>query len=265
MTQVSSTTEAHAASASPPPSGPAPIIAEGLCKYYGEFTAIQNISFSVPRGSVTAFLGPNGAGKSTTMKILTGFLAPSSGKARIAGFDMDEDRIQASRLLGYLPENGPLYADMTPATYLRFIAETRGLPSGTLRASLDRVAHACRVEEVWHKPVRKLSKGFRQRLGLAQAILHDPQVLILDEPTSGLDPNQILLVRELVKKLAHPASGTPKTVLLSTHILQEVEAMADRVLLVSEGKLVFQGTPTELAGGKTIEQRFHELTKGVAA
>ena len=246
--------------------GPAPLIrAENLCKYYGDFTAIQNISFSVPPGSVTAFLGPNGAGKSTTMKILTGFLAPSSGRAEIAGYDMDLDRVAASRVLGYLPENGPLYADMTPASYLRFAAEVRGLCGTPLKTALERVAHECRIEEVWYKPVRKLSKGFRQRVGLAQAILHDPKVLILDEPTSGLDPNQILLVRSLVRQLAKPASGEPKTVLLSTHILQEVEAMADHVLLVSEGRLVFQGTPAELAGTKTIEERFRELTKGVAA
>jgi ABC-2 type transport system ATP-binding protein len=241
------------------------IRAEGLSKYYGNFTAIQNISFSVAPGSVTAFLGPNGAGKSTTMKILTGFLAPSSGRAHIAGFDMETQRVEASCVLGYLPENGPLYADMTPASYLRFAGEVRGMGGSTLKAALDRVAHECRIEEVWHKPVRKLSKGFRQRLGLAQAILHDPKVLILDEPTSGLDPNQIILVRDLVRQLARPKSGEGKTVLLSTHILQEVEAMADQVLLVSEGRLVFQGTPTELAGGKTLEARFRELTKGVAA
>jgi ABC-2 type transport system ATP-binding protein len=198
------------------------------------------------------------------MKILTGFLAPSAGRAWIAGHDMDSERLEASRLLGYLPENGPLYPDMTPATYLRFSGEVRGMSGTRLKEALDRVAASCRIDEVWHKPVRKLSKGFRQRLGLAQAILHDPQVLILDEPTSGLDPNQIQLVRELVRDLAKPKSGEPKTVLLSTHILQEVEAMADRVLLISEGRLVFQGTPAELAGGKSIEARFRELTKGVA-
>jgi ABC-2 type transport system ATP-binding protein len=262
--------QAPAASAPAAPTAPGarpgdPIRAEGLSKFYGDFTAIQNISFSVPAGSVTAFLGPNGAGKSTTMKILTGFLAPSAGRAWIAGHDMDAERLEASRVLGYLPENGPLYPDMTPATYLRFSGEVRGLGGAKLKDAMDRVAAACRIDEVWHKPVRKLSKGFRQRLGLAQSILHDPQVLILDEPTSGLDPNQIQLVRDLVRDLAKPKSGAPKTVLLSTHILQEVEAMADRVLLVSEGRLVFQGTPGELAGGKSLEARFRELTKGVAA
>ncbi len=256
MSDVSSSPTSQA------PSAPdqAPIRAQGLSKYYGDFTAIQDISFSVPKGSVTAFLGPNGAGKSTTMKILTGFLAPSAGHAFIAGFDMDTHRLEASRVLGYLPENGPLYPDMTPASYLRFIGDSRGMSGPALTQALDRVAQSCRLDEVWFKTIRKLSKGFRQRVCLAQAILHDPQVLILDEPTSGLDPNQIVLVRDLVRQLAKD-----KTVLLSTHILREVEAMADRVLLVSEGRLVFQGTPVELAAGKGIEERFHELTKGVVA
>jgi ABC-2 type transport system ATP-binding protein len=244
----------------PPPATDALIRAESLCKYYGDFTAIADVTFSVRRGSVTAFLGPNGAGKSTTMKILTGFLAPSSGRALIAGYDMDSQRLEASRLLGYLPENGPLYPDMTPGTYLRFIGESRGMSGTALRTALDRVAASCRIEEVWYKTIRKLSKGFRQRVCLAQAILHDPQVLILDEPTSGLDPNQITLVRELVRTLAKD-----KTVLLSTHILQEVQAMADNVVLISEGRVQFTGTPAELAGTSTIEERFRELTKGVVA
>jgi ABC-2 type transport system ATP-binding protein len=194
------------------------------------------------------------------MKILTGFLAPTAGKATIAGFDVETQRLEASRVLGYLPENGPLYTDMTPGSYLAYCGEVRGMSSAALRDALDRVAHECRVEEVWHKSIRKLSKGFRQRVGLAQAILHDPQVLILDEPTSGLDPNQIHLVRDLVKTLAKT-----KTILLSTHILQEVAAMADRVVLICDGKVQFQGTPAELDAGKGLEDRFRELTKGVAA
>ena len=247
-------------SAAPPTPGKPLIEADGLCKYYGKFTAIEHVSFQVPAASVTAFLGPNGAGKSTTMKILTGFLAPSAGSARIAGFDVAVSRIEASRLLGYLPENGPLYPDMTPRSYLRYVGEVRGMGGTKLTEALDRVASQCRVEEVWHKPISKLSKGFRQRVGLAQAILHDPQVLILDEPTSGLDPNQIQLVRELVKTLAKD-----KTILLSTHILQEVEAMADRVVLICDGKVQFQGSPAELDAGKGLEARFRELTKGAAA
>jgi ABC-2 type transport system ATP-binding protein len=239
---------------------PALIEADKLCKYYGNFTAIRDISFSVRQGSITAFLGPNGAGKSTTMKILTGFLAASSGVARIGGIDVDQDRIAASRLLGYLPENGPLYTDMTPGEYLEYAGQARGMRGAQLKQALARVAESCRVTEVWHKTIRKLSKGFRQRVGLAQAILHDPKVLILDEPTSGLDPNQIRLVRDLVKDLAKD-----HTILLSTHIMQEVEAMCDHTIIVNEGRVVFQGSPAELKGSKTIEERFHEITKGVAA
>jgi ABC-2 type transport system ATP-binding protein len=239
---------------------PTLIEAQGLCKYYGSFTAVQDVSFAVPQGSVTAFLGPNGAGKSTTMKMLTGFLAPSAGRAFIAGIDMDEGRIAASRLLGYLPENGPLYPEMTPCQQLTYAGRVHGIEGGKLKDAMDRVAHACRIDEVWHKPIRKLSKGFRQRVGLAQAILHEPKVLILDEPTAGLDPNQIQLVRDLIKSLSKD-----RTILLSTHILQEVEAMADRVVLISDGRLCFNGTPAELAGGSTLEARFRELTKGVAA
>jgi ABC-2 type transport system ATP-binding protein len=243
-----------------PPTAPVLIEARGLSKYYGRFTAAQDVTFAVPQGSVTAFLGPNGAGKSTTMKMLTGFLAPSAGQALIAGIDVDEDRIAASRVLGYLPENGPLYPEMTPAEQLAYAGRVHGLSGGRLKDALGRVAASCRIDEVWHKPIRKLSKGFRQRVGLAQAILHEPKVLILDEPTAGLDPNQIVLVRELIRSLAKD-----RTVLLSTHILQEVEATADRVVLISEGKVCFQGTPAELAGGSTLEARFRELTKGVAA
>ncbi len=230
------------------------IEAVGLCKYYGNFTAIKNVNFSVARGSITAFLGPNGAGKSTTMKILTGFLAPSSGTARIAGIDVDVDRIAASRQLGYLPENGPLYTDMTPAEYLDYSGRLRGMSGPTLRNALDKVADSCRVGEVWHKTIRKLSKGFRQRVGLAQAILHDPRVLILDEPTSGLDPLQIREVRQLIREL-----GRSKTILLSTHILSEVEAVASEVIVVGEGRLAFAGSLDQLRAGGTVEERFYAL------
>ncbi|MCZ7648362.1 MAG: ATP-binding cassette domain-containing protein [Planctomycetota bacterium] len=237
------------------------IVAEDLTKYYGTFMAIEEIGFKVKRGSITAFLGPNGAGKSTTLKILTGYLAPSAGRALIAGHDMSSDRLAGSELLGYLGENGPLYPDMTPATYLRYIGAVRKLGGSKLKEALERVLHACQLEEVWNKSIRKISKGFKQRVGLAQAMLHDPDVLVLDEPTAGLDPNQILVVRALIKDFAKKH----KAVLLSTHILQEVEAMADHVLLVSEGRLKFDGTPQELAGSAGLEARFRELTKGVAA
>ncbi|MDA3961309.1 MAG: ABC transporter ATP-binding protein [Planctomycetota bacterium] len=256
------TTTPAAQTEPPPPSAdPATAIeAEGLCKYYGQFTAVEDVSFTVPKGSITAFLGPNGAGKSTTMKILTGFLAPTAGKAYLAGHDMTRDRMAASRILGYLPENGPLYQDMSPSGFLRFCGRVRGMGEDALDLALDKVLDSCRLAEVWHKPIRKLSKGFRQRVGLAQAILHDPAVLILDEPTSGLDPNQIHLVRDLIRSL-----GENKTVLLSTHILQEVEAMADHVILISDGRVRFTGTADELRGDSTLDDRFRELTKGVAS
>ena len=235
---------------------PAMIEACGLSKYYGPFAAIQNVTFQVHQGEVVAFLGPNGAGKSTTMKLLTGYLAPSAGVARIAGHDMTPDRLAGSTRLGYLPENGPLYADMTPRSLLRFFAEARGLSSAYRRDRIAQVVELCSLGSVIGKPIGKLSRGYRQRVGMAQVLLHEPDVLILDEPTAGLDPNQIHEVRETIRKL-----GQSKTILLSTHILQEVEAMASRVLFIDEGRLVFNGTIKELTqGGKPLDQRFRELT-----
>lgn len=231
------------------------IEARGLSKFYGSFVAIENISFSIPRGQVVAFLGPNGAGKSTTMKILTGFLAPSEGKASIAGRDIQTERIEASRQLGYLPENGPLYLDMTPLELLRFFGEARGLVGPDLEDRIDWVTAECAVGEVLEKPISKLSKGFRQRIGLAQALLHEPEVLIMDEPTAGLDPNQIRDFRRNIRKL-----GENKTILISTHILREVEATADRVLLVNSGKLIFDGTPGDLRENGSLEEPFYRMT-----
>lgn len=247
---------------SPPDASAGPLImAQGLTKYYGTFTAVKDVSFSVAPGSITAFLGPNGAGKSTSLRIITGFLSPSGGQAWIAGHDMMNDRIAGSRQMGYLGENGPLYPDMTPASYLRYVGSVRNMRRGTLTDAMARVAADCQLQEVWSKPIRKLSKGFRQRVGLAAAMLHDPRVLILDEPTAGLDPNQIHVVRDLIRRF----SRNNRAVLLSTHILQEVEAIADQVLLISEGVLRFTGTPQELAANTGLEARFRELTKGVAA
>jgi ABC-2 type transport system ATP-binding protein len=228
-----------------------------LSKYYGDFTAIADLSFEVQRGSVTAFLGPNGAGKSTTLKIITGFLAASSGTAHIEGMDVAEDRLAISQILGYLPENGPLYRDMTAASFLHFIAQVRGMSKGDEQAAIERVVTHCRLAEVWHKSIAKLSKGFRQRIGLAQAIMHKPKVLILDEPTAGLDPNQILLVRELISSLKQES-----TILLSTHILQEVQAMADHVVLISDGRLRFDGSPESMCAEGEMDERFHSLTGG---
>jgi ABC-2 type transport system ATP-binding protein len=237
------------------------IEADGLTKYYGTFIAIKDISFRVPRGEVVAFLGPNGAGKSTTMKILTGYLAPSSGTARIAGFDMSTDRIAGAERLGYLPENGPLYPDMTPRSLLEFFADARGISGDRKKERIEAVIRQCELGSVIGKAIGKLSKGYRQRVGMAQVLLHEPDVLILDEPTSGLDPNQIREVRETIRRL-----GESKTILLSTHILQEVDALADRVIMVAEGRLVFDGKPRELvASGSSLADRFHELTRGSAA
>ena len=232
------------------------IEANGLSKFYGDFVAIQDITFSIPEGQIVACLGPNGAGKSTTMKVLTGFLSPNRGRAAIAGLDIQRERIEASRKLGYLPENGPLYQEMTPVELLTFFGQARGLADSELEAAIDRVNHLCALSQVMEKPIDKLSRGYRQRVGLAQALLHNPEVLIMDEPTAGLDPNQIRIFRENIQEL-----GRTKTILISTHILQEVDAVADRVLLINEGKLVFDGTPEELKEDGSLEQPFYRLTK----
>ena len=234
------------------------IEAQGLSKSFGPFVAVEDVSFSIPRGQIVAFLGPNGAGKSTTMKILAGFMAPTQGRAFVAGFDIHADRIEAARRLGYLPENGPLYLDMTPSELLRFFGEARGLSGEELSTRIDWVSEKHAIEEVLEKPIGKLSKGYRQRVGLAQALVHDPDVLIMDEPTVGLDPNQIRGFRQSIQEL-----GVTKTILISTHILQEVDAVADRVLFVNEGRLVFDGTPGELKKDGSLEEPFYRLTEAV--
>jgi ABC-2 type transport system ATP-binding protein len=229
--------------------------AQQLCKFYGQFAAVRDVTFSIPRRQVCALLGPNGAGKSTTMKLLTGYLAPTSGSVTIAGFDMERQRIQAAERIGYLPENGPLYDEMTPLAALRYLARARGLAARVTRDRLDFVLHACDLSEVWNKPIGKLSRGFRQRVGMAQALLHDPDILILDEPTSGLDPNQLVGIRQLIRDL-----GETKTVLLSTHVLQEVEMVCNHVVLINEGRVVFDGAMRSMGERSQMEQRFHELT-----
>ena len=233
------------------------IEAVDLCKYYGSFAAVDRLSFQIRRGEVVAFLGPNGAGKSTTMKLLTGYLAPTSGQARLCGIDVVHDRVRAAEKLGYLPENGPLYPEMTARELLKFFGDARGLSQQRFRERLDFVTAECDLSELLDKPTGKCSKGQKQRIGMAQVLLHDPEVLILDEPTTGLDPNQIRHVRELVKKL-----GQTRTILLSTHLFQEVEAMASRVMLVSDGQLEFDGTPEEFKakGAGQMDQAFHALT-----
>ena len=242
---------------------PRPMIeAIGLSKFYGPFAAARDVSFSVGEGELVAFLGPNGAGKSTTMKMLTGYIAASEGEARIAGHNMMDDRIEGSRRLGYLPENGPLYPEMTPHGMLDFFAEARGMTSAKKKDRIEAVVDACDLSSVLHKSISKLSKGFKQRVGMSQALLHEPDVLILDEPTAGLDPNQIRGVRKTMKKLSET-----KTILLSTHILQEVEAMADRVVLINEGRLVYDGDVATLRekGKGDLDNAFHNLTRGAEA
>src|SRR5262245_5335458 len=236
--------------------GQAMIEAVGLSKYYGDFAAIEDVTFKVNQGEVVAFLGPNGAGKSTTMKLLTGYLAPSAGQAFVAGHDMSTDRLAGSARLGYLPENGPLYADMTPRSLLEFFADARGMTPARKQERIEAVVELCALQAVIGKAIGKLSKGYRQRVGMAQTLLHEPDVLIMDEPTAGLDPNQIHEVRETIRRL-----GREKTILISTHIMQEVEAIAKRVLFINEGRLVYDGTPEDLTkDGFSLDERFRVLT-----
>ena len=250
MEQKTEVTSHQPTEPSPVPSGQATMIeAHGV--------AVHDASFSIPQGQIVAFLGPNGAGKTTLMRMLTGFLAPSAGRAAIAGFDVRDDRIQASKRLGYLPESGPLYPDMTPLELLRFFGEARELENGILKRRIDQVVEICALELALEKPIGKLSRGYKQRVGLAQALLHDPEVLIMDEPTAGLDPNQIKQFRENIQRL-----GRTKTLLISTHILQEVEAVADRVLLIHNGRLLFDGPRVDLEENGSLEAPFYRLTGG---
>lgn len=214
---------------------------EKLSKSFGSFKAVDGISFDVDRGEVLGFLGPNGAGKSTTMKMITGFLTPNSGTARIAGFDIGRDPIEAKKRIGYLPEGAPLYPDMTPLTLLDFVGQIRGLAPAARKIAIDSVIERVHLEKVLHQTLDTLSKGYKRRVGLAQAILHDPEVLILDEPTDGLDPNQKFEVRELIAQMSDD-----KAIILSTHILEEVEAVCSRTIVIAGGRVVADGTPADL-------------------
>jgi len=230
----------------------------GLTKFYGDFPALQDVSFSVPQGEILAFLGPNGAGKSTTMKILTGYISPSAGTASVAGMDVVRHPLAIRRRIGYLPETTPLYYDMQVNEFLRFSARLRRLPRSERAGRLGWVAEICHLDSFWKRPIGYLSRGQKQRVGFAQAILHDPDVLILDEPTAGLDPNQILDVRDLIRKFAQQ-----KTIILSTHILQEVDALSDHVIIVNQGRIVADTQASELRQAHgTLEKAFHDLTSG---
>lgn len=214
---------------------------ERLRKTFGAFVAVSDISFSVSRGEMLGFLGPNGAGKSTAMKMITGFLAPNGGSVKVCGHDVSEDPIKVKASIGYLPEGAPAYGDMTPKSFLEFIADIRGLKGEEKRKQIAQAIEKTHLEGVLLKPIETLSKGFKRRVGLAQAILHDPQVLILDEPTDGLDPNQKHEVRELLKEMAKD-----KAIVISTHILEEVNAICTRAIIISQGKLLFDGSPADL-------------------
>lgn len=212
-----------------------------LCKAFGTKKAVNNVSFSVERGEVLGFLGPNGAGKSTTMRMITGFIPPTSGSITVGGHDIEEAPIAAKRLLGYLPENAPCYNDMTVLQFLSFAAELRGLTGEAKSKAIDRVVELCFLGNVLHQSVDTLSKGYRHRTCFAQSIIHDPEVLILDEPTDGLDPNQKHEVRQLIRRM-----GEKKAIIFSTHILEEVEAACTRAIIIDRGQIVANGTPSEL-------------------
>ena len=223
------------------------ITIEGLTKRFGSLTAVDNISLSVGRGEVLGFLGPNGAGKSTTMKMLTGYLPITSGRASVCGFDVVSDAIKARKKIGYLPEGSPLYGDMSCLLFLNFVAEIRGYRGAQVKDKVNLAIERLELESVINKPIETLSKGFKRRLGLAQSILHDPDVLILDEPTDGLDPNQKHQVRGLIKDMA-----SDKAIIISTHLLEEVAAVCSRAIIISEGKIVFDGTPEDFAARSSI-------------
>ena len=228
-----------------------------LSKHFGPLTAVDDISFSVAKGEVLGFLGPNGAGKSTTMKMVTGFLTPSSGTAVVCGHDILAAPIEVKKRVGYLPEGAPLYGDMTPASFLRFIAAVRAIPPGERVARIEQVVRKVHLSNVMHQRIDTLSKGYKRRVGIAQAILHDPEVLILDEPTDGLDPNQKHEVRALIREMSKD-----KCIVLSTHILEEVPAVCTRAIIIDDGVLVFDGTPLEM---QKLSQRHNAISLKVRA
>ena len=236
---------------------------ENLTKRFDAVTAVAGLTLSVGQGEVLGFLGPNGAGKTTTMKMVTGFLTPDSGSVRVCGHDIGSDTLRAQAKIGYLPEGAPAYGEMTPREFLAFIAGARSLHGDAARAARDSAVAHTGLDGVMDRPIETLSKGFRRRVGLAQAILHDPDVLILDEPTDGLDPNQKHAVRELIRSIA-----ARKTIVISTHMLEEVEAMCSRAVIINRGRLVADGTPAALAArapGGRLDDLFRALTSSEEA
>lgn len=222
---------------------------ENLTKLYGQQYAVRNISFEVEQGEIVGFLGPNGAGKSTTMKIATSYLPPSSGSVLVGGFNVADNPLKAKKIIGYLPEHNPLYLDLYVHEYLRFVGRLYGMNGTVLKNRIGEMIDVCGLSREQNKTIDSLSKGYRQRVGLAQALLHDPPVLILDEPTTGLDPNQILEIRKLIKE-----TSRNKTVIFSTHIMQEVQAICDRVIVINKGEIVANSTLSNLMGGYTSQR-----------
>ncbi len=231
---------------------------ENLTKAFGPKIAVNDVSFTVERGEVLGFLGPNGAGKSTTMRMVTGFIPPTAGKITVGGHDVVEDGIAAKRLIGYLPENAPGYADMTVHGFLNFSAELRGVRGDERKRAVNRAIELCFLENVLHQTIDTLSKGYKHRTCLAQSLIHDPDVLILDEPTDGLDPNQKHEVRNLIKRL-----GSNKAIVFSTHLLEEVEAACSRVIIIDRGRIVANGTPAELKARSERAGAVHLLARGI--
>ncbi|MBW7866365.1 MAG: ATP-binding cassette domain-containing protein [Candidatus Hydrogenedens sp.] len=229
------------------------IAVEGLTKYYGAIPAIQGVSFAVGKGEIVGFLGPNGAGKSTTMRVLTGFSPASRGTARVAGFEVHEHPVEVKRRIGYLPESVPLYEEMVVRAFLAYVAEVKGVPRPGRRAEVDRVMERCGLTQMANRLTGNLSKGYRQRVGLAQALVGSPPVLVLDEPTVGLDPGQIIEIREMIREL-----GREHTVLLSTHILPEVTMVCDRVIIINRGRIALEDSMANLtkSGGRSLEEVF---------
>ncbi len=221
---------------------------DGLVKRFGPFTAVDGLSFSVNKGEVLGFLGPNGAGKSTTMKMITGFLAPTAGRIEVCGHNVETERLKAQSAIGYLPEGAPTYGDMTPRQFLNFIADTRGIRGAAARAAIDDAVAKTELQAVMDQQIETLSKGFTRRVGIAQAILHNPPVLIMDEPTDGLDPNQKFAVRNLIKEMA-----SEKAIVISTHILEEVDAVCSRAMIIDRGRVVADGKPDEMIS----QSRYH--------
>ncbi len=225
---------------------------ENLTKYYSDLCAVDQISLDIQKGEILGLLGPNGAGKTTTLRMLTGFLRPSSGSVNIQNYKIEENPLEIKKILGYLPESAPLYHDMLVYDYLNYVADIRGIEKGRKLDRIHQLADLCGINEVMHKPVNELSKGYKQRVGLAHAMINDPEILILDEPTSGLDPNQIVEIRQIIKQI-----GKEKTIILSTHILSEAEATCDRVVIINRGKIVADGSTESLKESAGDKRHIH--------